>query len=197
MESQVYVIDITCVGEELLNRVSLPMDLSALATRYQNESARYRSLCAYSLLVYKAKELGLGIEPITISEHGKPDFKSFHFNLSHSGDMVALMISDVECGVDIQVVEQQKDYDSLAKRVLSPALYSEYLSSNDKPSFFVKAWAIAEALWKKEGTGLVRDELILNDVNHPAMELLSAKHQRYFYSFCPFENVVIHPLFQL
>ncbi len=116
----------------------------------------------------------------------------WHYNLSHSGDYVALAISDVPVGVDIQQMRPYKD--SLVKRFFSEkeaALYESLLSSDvpkestpagesrvsadvlrqndakqqvfeDGETLFYTLWCRKEAYGKLLGTGLTEDVLKRN-----------------------------------
>lgn len=89
----------------------------------------------------------------------------WHYNLSHSGDYVALAISDVPVGVDIQQMRPYRD--SLVKRFFSveEAVAYENVSSENirwRECFFYTLWCRKEAYGKLLGTGLTEDVLKRN-----------------------------------
>lgn len=93
----------------------------------------------------------------------------WHYNLSHSGDYVALAMGDAPVGIDIQ---QKRSYtDSLLKRFFSEAEAAAYesLCSADVPeqntakeNLFYTLWCRKEAYGKLLGTGLTEDVLKRN-----------------------------------
>lgn len=101
---------------------------------------------------------------------------SWHYNLSHSGDYVALAISDVPVGIDIQQMRPYRD--SLVKRFFAEeeaAAYENLLPENisgrkraegqqgdSRAAFFYTLWCRKEAYGKLLGTGLTEDVLKRN-----------------------------------
>lgn len=96
-------------------------------------------------------------------EYGKPcvnQYKDFHFSLSHSGNIVSLIYSDDEIGLDVQEHRVQRDIDRIAKRFFSPneETYLEKISNKDiNIQEFYKIWAAKEAYIKMIGKGLSAD----------------------------------------
>ncbi|MBR5316199.1 MAG: 4'-phosphopantetheinyl transferase superfamily protein [Firmicutes bacterium] len=67
-------------------------------------------------------ELGLGYDigqaVICRGENGKPFFQGIpvEFSLTHSGMMWMCMFSDRPCGLDLELVKENRNYESIAKR---------------------------------------------------------------------------------
>ena len=184
MATHLFLYDAGHLGEKIADGVILPADFMERVNRYKHAETRSRSLCAYALLYKKLLELDMEVEPIVLTGNQKPDFTKSHFNISHSGDMVAVMVSDEPCGVDVQLVDEAKDYELVAKRVLSEELYQQYLASADRAAFFAKAWAMLEAKLKKEGCGVATKDLLLDSLDYPYSELVDSKGRRYGLSYC-------------
>ena len=73
------------------------------------------------------------------------------FNISHSGEMVALGISDKEIGVDIEKVKEFKD--SLINYVFNDTDIS--FAKNLPPEWaYTRLWTIKESLMKHSGLGI-------------------------------------------
>lgn len=106
----------------------------------------------------------------------------WHYNLSHSGDYVALAVGDAPVGVDIQQMRPCRD--SLVKRFFSEeeAAVYESLTVSEIPerstsdgrrhetakTLFYTLWCRKEAYGKLKGTGLTEDVLkrnMLEDVD--------------------------------
>lgn len=98
-------------------------------------------------------------EPVALVKKakGKPYFKDFpevFFNLSHSGDYVACVVSDKEAGVDIQEYRSIKM--NLADKILHERERSLY-GINLQPKQLLQIWAAKEAFVKCTGDGLSKD----------------------------------------
>ena len=94
---------------------------------------------------------------IVYGEQGKPAFVDAHplwFNLSHSGDDIALLLSDEgEVGCDIEVIRPRENWQALANAVFSVAEHAE-LEREDpeaKLSAFWGIWTRKEAIVKQRG----------------------------------------------
>lgn len=95
-------------------------------------------------------------------EHGKPYLSSdtpgepIYFNLSHSGDRIALIFGNSPVGIDIQKTTPSGNEMKLARRYFHPeefSLFSE-LDSSGRAQLFFRYWSIREAFLKGLGTGL-------------------------------------------
>jgi 4'-phosphopantetheinyl transferase len=94
---------------------------------------------------------------IDTDENGKPfavNASGIYFNISHSGDWVVCVVSDKQCGID---VEKISDIDiKVAERFFTPNEYAilkreEY---NGWRSLFFEFWTIKESYIKYVGKGL-------------------------------------------
>lgn len=144
---------------ELLRNISFERRVKIL--KYKNNMDKKRSLIA-ELLIRKAayEELSIPVEKVKISynPYGKPfidNVRHFKFNVTHSGIYVAIAVSRLRIGIDI---EQIKDIDmSLAKRFFMKSEYEyiESLSSEvEKVNAFFMLWTLKESYIKALGKGL-------------------------------------------
>ena len=79
------------------------------------------------------------------------------FNLSHSGDLVALaLVRGRRIGIDIEVERPLTDATLLARRILSPRERERYeaLPAGARDSALLVAWTRKEAVLKAVGTGV-------------------------------------------
>ena len=85
------------------------------------------------------------------NQNGKPYLAQggIFFNLSHSGDYAALVLSDEEAGIDIEKLEPPKI--AVAKRFFSKPEY-DWLARH--PMNFYDLWVLKESYVKALGTGL-------------------------------------------
>lgn len=95
---------------------------------------------------------------------GKPDFREirdssgvpWHFNLSHSGELVVCAASDVEVGVDIQQMRPLKNL-RVAERFFSEKeleVISQAGDSGRQEEAFYRLWVRKEAYGKLTGEGI-------------------------------------------
>jgi 4'-phosphopantetheinyl transferase len=141
---------------------SLSPDERDRASRFHFERHRIRFATARGLL-RAILSAYLETPPADIrfeyGPHGKPAVANpagICFNLSHSENWVVYAVSRVDVGVDIQAVDDARDYLPVAERFFSSrevaALTS--LGRADVPRAFAACWAKKEAYIKARGGGL-------------------------------------------
>ena len=106
------------------------------------------SLAAWNLLADMLTDCGQPMPQVDFLENGKPIFvgSPLHFSLSHSGRLVAVLLSDAPCGADIQIMDKPIS-DALIRRVLNERERSEGAD-------FFDVWTLKECLGKLSGDGL-------------------------------------------
>lgn len=84
------------------------------------------------------------------SENGKWICSDFFFSLSHTKDCVAVIISDVPCGVDIEAYLQQRFCEKLASKIMNSIEYEKYsaLDESEKALFALEQWTKKESIFK-------------------------------------------------
>jgi 4'-phosphopantetheinyl transferase len=127
-------------------------------SRLKNPSVRAESLAAGLLLRYAVdRELGkeFGEYDIEAGPQGKPHFKGaegMEFNISHSGDFVAAVISRHPVGIDIEVKSDTKF--RVTKRMFSESEQKRVFESADPDREFRAVWTEKEAYLKCTGEGI-------------------------------------------
>ena len=137
-----------------------------LSAEEQNLAARRGAsyLLVRSLL---RRELGrrLGRPPaevrLSIGEHGKPQLAEgsyptgapLHFNLSHSGDLLALAFAHSPIGIDIER-HRPRPFAKLAPRFMCPEQQELFEQAGCPEALFFDCWCAMEALIKREGLSL-------------------------------------------
>ena len=122
---------------------------------------------------------------------GKPYIPggSVNFNLSHSGSILVLAVSEsLEVGIDLEQLENRRsnpDYMRLAERFFTEE-EAEYIASSGL-SDFIRIWTMKEACVKLKGTGIAgglnrftvvqdgcimdfADEVVFKDIKLPLRE---------------------------
>jgi 4'-phosphopantetheinyl transferase len=92
---------------DLLN--FLPESMHERALRYKFEEDAYNFVVGRLLLKKALEETGMAdeLENIAYKESGKPRLENKFFNISHSGNLVVLALSqDGEVGIDVEEVKQ-------------------------------------------------------------------------------------------
>lgn len=104
----------------------------------------------YSILADEYQKVN---PPLTYSSFGKPylEDNSLYFNLSHSGALTVLALSDTEIGADCERV-RQRNYAAILKR-LTDRERGEITSSQ---SFFAN-WTAKESYVKFLGSSIVKE----------------------------------------
>lgn len=100
------------------------------------------------------------------NEHGKPYIVDtpIYYNISHSGQIVALVIAENEVGVDVQEKKPAR-MEALAKRYFSKEewqVFAECKNEEEKKDLFYYIWCRKEAYGKYLGTGLNAEVLQTN-----------------------------------
>ena len=92
----------------------------------------------------------------TYGVYGKPSLESgnVRFNLSHSGDRVAVAVATVEVGIDIECMRNDLDFLEIAKYFFSPKEYAVLAQAEDSMAeTFYRVWTCKEAYMKARGMG--------------------------------------------
>lgn len=120
------------------------------AMRFRNEADSVRCLVAGELI----RRLNEG--PVIYNDYGKPYFqkKETFFNISHSGDWVAIAHGPSEVGIDIEHVTVE--IESVSSYCFSDEErnYINETGSTDKEICFTRLWTLKESYLKYRGTGL-------------------------------------------
>jgi 4'-phosphopantetheinyl transferase len=143
----------------------LPAEEQARAQRLLAPAVR-RGFVAGRWLVRSVLAALTGVEPqslaLRVGKHGKL-FLTGHeriapsFNLSHSGDLVALaLVRERRVGIDIEAERPLTDETLLARRILGPRERERFdtLPEAARASALLVAWTRKEAVLKAAGTGV-------------------------------------------
>lgn len=136
---RIYIADINKCDFNFDERFSmLSKEEQNKVYNYKNKEDKVRSLLGYSLIKKFTSD-----EPVFFSELGKPLKMNSYFNVSHSGDIVVLAVSDFHnIGVDVE----NKNRD---KKQLDLKLFQKEMEQVS----FIENWTRLEALLKCAGVG--------------------------------------------
>lgn len=155
MEIKTYLLDCSPLADTTLYRAALeilPAWRRAKAATIKNEEECRRSVSGGLLL--RAALGAYDLENMAFGAHGKPYLPDcpVHFNLSHSGDWVALSLSSAPVGCDIQEIRPYQP--ALAKRFFSEKEQAMLEAATDKQRCFFRLWTLKESYIKAMGAGL-------------------------------------------
>lgn len=139
---------------------SLPPWRREQALRFKFEQGRWECTASYLLLCDMLRNhYGIATQPhFVIGEHGKPTLQEFphiHFNISHCKKAVAVALSDMPVGIDVECTGRMSD--SLARHVLCDEEYAAMMSAANPDLEFTRLWTRKEALVKLTGEGINDD----------------------------------------
>jgi 4'-phosphopantetheinyl transferase len=162
------------LGDAVRRDLSGGLDHVALARvkRYRREEDRDRGLAAHAVLrrllgsVVGAPPrdlvLGTWCAACGSAEHGKPfltgwgDVPPVQFNVSHSGELVAIALAGPawEVGVDVESRSRTVNWHALRRSVFADAEWQDTAASADPARARTDAWSRKEACVKATGHGL-------------------------------------------
>ena len=144
--------------EGVITDTELARAQDMLPTAKGQEFLSFRACLRIVLALYYIKTIAPKNIRIEISEHGKPwlpDASQLHFNLSHSHGALAIAVSRLEFGVDIEKIRPIPDWQDLAKNFLAPtdtATIANHAEA-ERSAAFLRCFTAREAYLKALGTG--------------------------------------------
>jgi 4'-phosphopantetheinyl transferase len=129
------------------------------AFRFRHEADIHRYIVSHgSLRLILSKYTSDMPEQIVYrnNPYGKPFLPCSHphFNMAHSGDLVAIAVNQSEIGIDVEFLSRPFDYEEILSSVFCQQEITA-IRNNDRPSeLFFTLWTRKEALVKAIGCGL-------------------------------------------
>ena len=158
---KIYYVDISNIKLEDINLSLISNDRLNKSKSYKDEIKKIQSLTAYLLLRYVFKQYNINLNDHEFSyTNNKPyilDF-GYQFNITHSKNIVAVVISDSVIGVDCEYIDKNReliaiDYLFTEKEMLE----FNCLGDDSKVEYFYKKWVEKEAYFKMIGKGLTKE----------------------------------------
>lgn len=173
---------------ENIDNIIVNNDLIDVIT-YTDGKMKDVSLKAWSFLfkiIYEKYNIKISKAMIYYNEYNKPYLKekNIFFNISHSKDLIAIIVDDKECGIDIEYIDYNKNIDKLINKVLSQSEIKKYNKRINKHNYFYKLWTKKETYYKKIGTGINYKELS-SEMNYDNIKsyIIKNKTDKYYVSF--------------
>jgi 4'-phosphopantetheinyl transferase len=151
----------------------LDQDELAIAERFKHSDLKIRYIICHGILrQLLAKHLNQSAADLDIekTEFGKPflpDHPDTSFNMSHSGDSLAVAISSqYQLGIDVERYKSRHSWQGLVKKCFAPeeADYWYSLDKTERSHAFYQFWVKKEAFVKAVGKGITLglDQCVVN-----------------------------------
>ena len=113
------------------------------------------------------------------NQFGKKFLKNINlfFNISHSKDLIVLIIDTEAVGIDIEFHNHERRFEKLVDHYFFDNEKEEYKISNDKINYFYHIWTSREAYVKMLGTGIVGYFYNLPDEYNESVKSFRVKYQ--------------------
>lgn len=155
----------------------LPFFVANNLKTISNQNVINQKKASYGIL-YEAIKNAFNFEEnfssIKITGNGKPFSPDYYFSISHSGKLVAVAISNKNVGIDIEKIDNKRNFESLKKIVLHE---NENVSSLEE---LIKLWTKKEAKFKFDGNKLFVPNKI-DSTSFDSKTKLIKKDNCYFY----------------
>ena len=155
MTTKIYIARLSLYPAEKLKQEYEKIKERFISVDGARVSVRPENILGRLLLDKALKRLSVGEYTIEYRGNEKPALKSdsgLYFNISHSGDFVALALSDKEVGCDIQEI---RPYNPKVTKRNYCEKETEYIeNSENKDESFIRLWALKESVLKFDGSGI-------------------------------------------
>lgn len=161
------VVDVWRVGLEQapetieILKTLLADDELAKAARYHFPTHRRRSTvrrAALRTILAGYLDAGAAELRFVYGRQGKPALAettaAVHFNVSHSGELALIAVSQQPLGVDLEQWRAVADADLVARRFFTPQEVAAQRAAPDGNQLFLRHWTRKEAVIKAVGRGL-------------------------------------------
>ena len=123
--------------------------------RQRSEEKKLEKYWSWKLLEHAVKNettYDFGAIDFRKQENGRWECPNFHFSISHSAGYAAVVISDTECGIDLE--KHRKLISGIEKKILTERERKSYLAiqnEEEKSHFLIRKWTEKEAIFKSLG----------------------------------------------
>jgi len=134
--------------------------LKHFSNTYQcNNFSKYMYFLLIKIL---ENEYNINKKNIKFCDSGKPyiDGNTIHISLTNHYPYIGILISENECGVDIEIYEKKDDYLAVASKIFAAKYYDNIVEAKDPIKLFYQYYVKLEAISKLKGEGLIYSKLI-------------------------------------
>ena len=155
MGTKVYIASLSSYSAEDLRSEYEKIKERFVSVGLRKIAERDENILGRLMLNKAMQSLSVGGYTVEYRENEKPlliSSSGLHFNISHSGDLVALALSDKEVGCDVQEIRPYSP--RVAKRNYCEKETEFIENSLDKDESFIRLWALKESVLKFDGSGI-------------------------------------------
>lgn len=184
--NKTYYIDISNINITEINMSLVNPQRLEKANLIADERKKIQSLISYLLLRYAFKELNINLNDYKFTyNNNKPYIKelNYYFNITHSNNIVAVIISNEEVGIDCEYIDYGRNLDNVVKYTLTDDEFNYYkkLPNEEQINYFYKKWVMKEAYFKKNAIGLTK-EFKKTAINYEVFMVNDQLNNSYFIS---------------
>ncbi len=125
---------------------------------------------------------------------GRWSSETVDFSLSHGGGALAVAISSAHVGVDIELLDGERDSARVAERFFNAEEREEYLSApeSERPLAFLRIWTAKEAVFKSQGSATFAPSSVDSHSRTVRTESLLLGGRQYILSIASDNETLIH-----
>ena len=162
------LVDISKLKEDFLNISYITEEDKINALKFKNIiDQKQHIISAYLKRKY--------VKDYFIDEHKKPKSNVTYFNISHSENLVGIVLGNTDIGLDIEYKNKERKKD-----LINYTCNEEEIKFINDESDFYKLWTSKESLLKCLGTGLVNN---IKEVNALPLDGIKKYRDNVFYSY--------------
>lgn len=181
------IIDVytAVIKENIKVRKVYPIERDMEISGVGAKEVKAQKYCAWKLLEYALlKTFNTKIKNLefSITKQGKWLCNNCYFSISHSHGVVAVALSNMPVGIDVEKFEMPKK--DISKHIFTDSELEEYFLVKDKWQHVITCWSKKESVYKKGGEGNFNPKKIqLSDSNVIASNIC-LNGQEYVLSVC-------------
>ena len=181
---KIYYVDISNIKLEDINLSLISNDRLNKSNSYKDETKKIQSLTAYLLLRYAFKQLDINLNDYEFSyENNKPYIEviNYFFNITHSKNIVAVVISDSVIGVDCEYIDKNRELKAIDYLFTEKEMLEfNSLDGDDKKEYFYKKWVEKEAYFKMIGKGLTKEFSKIESLDYNIYQIIDISGLSYY-----------------
>ena len=182
---KVYYVDISNVVLEDIKLNLISIERINKSNLIHNDLKKIQSLTSYLLLKYVFRQLNINLNDYQFKYvNNKPYIDlEYHFNITHSKNIVAIVVSDSGVGLDCEVIDSSRSL-TASKYLFTNKEYDVFnlLEGVEKIEYFYKTWVMKETHFKMSGKGLTKEFSSLDDLNYSVFKIVDLEENSYFIS---------------
>ena len=178
---KIYIKNVSEIDTSLLS-----INVLEYLSKFHDQKRYLHSLNAWYLLSSVLLEdfnIDISNKQIFVTPNGKPYIKGMNFSISHSNNLVGVIISDCVCGIDIEMISEHINHSKLSSFILTNKELALYKLNKNKLAYFIKKWTQKEAYLKCFNDGINKLSDLLIECNTKTLKLKDSKGNLYYLSY--------------